>query len=729
MPLSVAPERYPHAFGCERQRLRLRQGAVDRLDLAFLPFVPGVHICHIVLEDATFGKFRCEVVGNAKLPMPVAKLTYQCDQEGSVVQDISIPFANTLCEGAKRLFLERHPLAKDDKQAGRLKALDAFKGEPLVYTVEQANQFVNVPRVVVLKGVKQPDKQRGDEEAASSSTNSIRVELNPKGAGLYPVRVKLTSVNDVRVYDLTFEATKAGMVSKLEFDCPARHQVQQEIPLVNHSDKPLQVRANIQGETFFGPAQLTIDPGLTLMYPLSCRTNAPGNYYGKLELQARVGSAWLGCPAAGAAVRGPPRSPSQAWGRSLPTICAPRAPQIPSTGELNIYELRGTATAPLAEQHMELTCQARTESSLLLTVPNIKQTATSYQVLADLPFLTGDPVLDVPAGSKGTYELKIRPQRSGKYLGSVMFSIDKNNYVWFTMDITVETPPATDSMVVECGMREAVQLEIPLENPVDRNITFAVTLEGASLIGPKDIRLLPSQKASYRLYCSPLLAGFEACKVRFNNEELGEFWYHVDVQAAQPPPTNVPIERCELGRSRRIEVPVSNPLDAEVTFAVAVDNTSAFAVASPTLTLGPFASAVAAVDYIPSALGEVDEGVLRLTHKRAGIFEFRIAGEGTKPGDMGEVAITSVVGQTGTGMVVWSNPFRMPGALAPRLTPAARLCATGRGGAGSLACLSSHASHPATCPIRRPRSLLPPPQWPWTSTWSRRAKTRRSRSS
>ena len=151
----------------------------------------------------------------------------------------------------------------------------------------------------------------------------------------------------------------------------------------------------IQGETFFGPAQLSIDPGLTLMYPLSFRTNAPGNYYGKLELQ------------------------------------------IPATGEVNTYELRGNASAPLAEQHLELTCQARTETAVLLAVPNIKQTATTYQVLADLPFMTGDPVLEVPPGGKATYELKIKPPRSGRHLGSVMFSIDKNNYVWFTLDLDI----------------------------------------------------------------------------------------------------------------------------------------------------------------------------------------------------------------------------------------------------------------------------------------------------
>ena len=617
-PLTIGAERYPSAFGCDRQRLRLRQGAVDRLDLVFLPFLPGTHICHIVLEDAHFGTFRVEVVGHAKLPPPVSKVSYQCDQEGPVIQDVAIPFANNLLEGAKRLFLERHPLAKDERQAAKLKALDLLKGETIIYTVEQLNTHVNVPKVVLLKNTKATSSEKGGRGAPEEehAVNGIKVELNPRGSGLYPVKVKLTSVNDVRIYDLTFEATKAGIVSKLEFNCPARHQVQQEIPMVNHSDKPLQVRALIQGETFFGPAQLTIDPGLTLMYPLSFRTNAPGNYYGKLELQ------------------------------------------IPATGEVNSYELRGNASAPLAEQHLELSCQARTETAVLLAVPNIKQTATTYQVLADLPFMTGEPLLEVPPGGKATYELKIKPPRSGHHLGSVMFSIDEKNYVWFTLDLDIQTPPATDTMRVACEVRKAVQLDITLDNPLDRDVTFMATTEGQAIFGAKSLVVPAQRSATYHLFCSPLQAGHEDCKARFHNEEIGEFWYAIAVDAQQPAPVDVPQAECEIGRNRVIEIPFSNPTGQEATFKVEVDNASAFAPTSDTVTVPGFGDAVAKVTYAPYSLGEVNRGVVRLSHRKAGVMEFNVSAVGTRPGPMEECTMSSVVGQSGTGMVLWANPFR-----------------------------------------------------------------------
>ncbi|CAG9460495.1 unnamed protein product [Pedinophyceae sp. YPF-701] len=612
----IAAERYPLAFGCERQRLRLRQGASDKVDIAFLPFFPGQHTCHVVLEDQNFGVFRVEIAGNAKQPAPLQRLTFQVEQEGNAVHDVALSYSNNLCESAKRTFLERHPLAKSEVETAKLKALDTVRGHNMVYSLDQANAFIKAPRYVVLRGSKTQGAKDLDITplAGESGGNSVRLELLPKGPGLYPTTITMVSLHDIRVYEVTFEAVKGGMSAKLDFEAPCRHQVVQEIPLNNEGDKALQIKAVISGECFVGPSQLNVDVGQTVMYPIAFRAFAQGKFSGRLELQ------------------------------------------ITQTGETNTYDLSGVALAPVAEENILIECQARTRTAVTLSVPNIKASKCTYNVLTDLDVVSGPPTLDIPGSGKATYTLQVKPVKSGIQKGTVTFSLDEKNYVWYTLELHVDPPPPTDAMVVECEVRQAVQLDVPLHNPLETPVEMDVDIESKSLLGPRKIKLGPMERTVYKLFCSPLTPGPEYAKVTFRSDDLGEFWYTVDVEATPAKPEALPPLQCQLGKSSRTTMRITNPLRHDVTLAAASSSRS-FVLLSDKLTLPAFGHGEAVVEYRPTSVGVWEYGKVHFEHSEAGLWEFQVSGLGEPPGLVDEVLITAEVGQSGTGMALWTNPL------------------------------------------------------------------------
>lgn len=68
--------------------------------------------------------------------------------------------------------------------------------------------------------------------------NALRVTLHPAGAGTYPSKIVLASVDDIRVLDLEFVALRSGQQATLEFSGPARDKLVQEVSQPCDSQPP-----------------------------------------------------------------------------------------------------------------------------------------------------------------------------------------------------------------------------------------------------------------------------------------------------------------------------------------------------------------------------------------------------------------------------------------------------------------------------------------------------------
>lgn len=171
----------------------------------------GTHHCTIVFKDQALGQFVYEIVADASLPSPQLEAKGVVPLEGPHTYNLSVPWVNANLEAAKKMFAERHPLAKDKVQSAYLKSTPATSIE---YTLTQTNTLIACPRTLTLNASGAADetsrklangtsaKAASAAAAVAAGENSVALTLKPLGPGVYPSRLLLTSPTDVRIIDL-----------------------------------------------------------------------------------------------------------------------------------------------------------------------------------------------------------------------------------------------------------------------------------------------------------------------------------------------------------------------------------------------------------------------------------------------------------------------------------------------------------------------------------------------
>ncbi|MEW5311269.1 MAG: hypothetical protein WDW38_002999 [Sanguina aurantia] len=629
---------WPDAFGLDRLRLRLKQGASEKVRGFFLPFTLGSHFCTVLLRDKDQGEFVYELVGSSTVPGPLIEAKGCVALELPVplqTFDITVPYINTQLEAAKRLFLDRHPLGKDREQAALVKA-DPFKLGEVVYSVSQTSTLISCPSVLRLlsrplysapsddspeppSNRTQPSNTRKPPVVKPVESNTIRLQLKSVGVGIYPTRLLLTSPLDTRVVDVELAAQVMTQAFTLEFTTTARQPITQDVPLVNTStESSMTVNASITGSAFTGAREISVPAGCTVNYPLQFRPVSTGVFKGVLELS------------------------------------------IPSSGERNIYTLQGRAHEPVAEAHIIVECQARKPATKAIAVPNIVGSAADYSVLCDLDFVSGPGSVRVTMGVPATYKLTASPSRSGTYMGSITFTTADNQFVWYSIEVRVKEPPPVGMIEVSSTVRKAVQMQLKINNPTGSDLEMKVRYTSPALLGPAVLVIPPAldnAPYTFEFFYAPLFAGTSHGSIMLVNETLGEFWYEVLMTAEPAPLIQLPQLSCELGTTASHTVTLDNPLDKTVQLTCSCSNARNFSVTPDKVVLGPFASHTVCIGYAPSALGAVERSGVSISSSEIGTWEYVCSGVGLPPTVMPEAIMTGVMGGQGSAAVTWQNPF------------------------------------------------------------------------
>lgn len=453
--------------------------------------------------------------------------------------------------------------------------------------------------------------------------------FQPRGPGTYNCLVLLSSPWDVRLFSIEAKSRSPGMKGELEFCCAARQQIVQEIPITNSSDKEWVVTAKLSHADYFsGPRELRVLAGRTRSYNL---TFAPPwiteqDINGTLELRNQ------------------------------------------DTQEKYTYTLKGRAEEPLAENTIVVECKARESRKITVSVPNITFDDCAYTVETDLPFVSGEPKLQVAKHDTGKYVLHVNPQLSGKLTGSLTFYTPNRQYLWYVVQVTVNRPPPEETLTIETEVRKGVVADILISNPKDRIVDFVVRRRhgdagapaASGLFGEDIMTLQPNQQnAVYQLAFAPTQAGQSEGAISFNNDDVGEFWFQLKLKAREAVPESQALQ-CELGRSAQAEVLIDNPTDTDCIMAVTNSNETNFSLSPATVVLRPKGTSKITVTYMPSAIQVPQEAKIVFSHAKAGVWEFLFTGVGMPPTRMEPVVTSCHVSQTSTGMVTFRNPFPMP---------------------------------------------------------------------
>lgn len=101
--------------------MRLKPNSDEIIKAVFLPFSMDTQHCTIVFEDKEQGSFCYELQGDVTMPNIFAEQHLIVNNEGPQSQWLTIPFHNHQLEAAKKIFQERHPLARDKDQLALIK--------------------------------------------------------------------------------------------------------------------------------------------------------------------------------------------------------------------------------------------------------------------------------------------------------------------------------------------------------------------------------------------------------------------------------------------------------------------------------------------------------------------------------------------------------------------------------------------------------------------------------
>ena len=628
---------YPDAFWSKTTRVNMKPGQTVIIPVQFLPFQLGSYRCTVRLTDPKLGELSYQILATGELPLPehldVGKLVVESGANGS--RDVFFPSINTHLDRALAVVQQRFKEMKMRRKVSPILPTDRAK---LEYQVEFESPFFSTTSKSVF--LANPSKEAaksssGAGGAASSSASAggsggggAEEEVNikpmpllfkPRDPGIYPTRVVLEGRFDLRVYELEAKCNPPGVHSELEFTVPARQSVIQEIPLTNKSSEPYTVKAFVKGSFFSGPAEVVIPPGENRNYQLTFRPQWICSVEGELVLENHL------------------------------------------SGEKYTYILKGVGEDPLPEDHVRVETQARQKVDIEFKVPNISGTPdVDYEVETDLPFVSGDPHLSLKRSEMGVYVLSMQPLLAGTFSGSISFVAPNTRYVWYTVEMVSSRPPAEGQVEISAEVRKAVAVEIGITNPLDRPVEFEIILEGQGLLGDPFLMLGPSETATYELVYSPLRPGETTGAIIFSNEEVGEFWYQLELTSQPSAVTSLPEMICEVGTSQEERFEIDNPIGKEVTLGVSNSNPRNFVLSPSVVTLPPYGTLTLTVTYNPSSLNEPEVAEISLRHPEVGEFVYRCRGLGTRPSTMPQLDISGTFGRVSSHISQFRNPFPTP---------------------------------------------------------------------
>lgn len=121
-------------------------------------------------------------------------------------------------------------------------------------------------------------------------------------------------------------------------------------------------------------------------------------------------------------------------------------------------------------------------------------------------------------------------------MNAVTFTDKEGKYFWYLITTDVDPPEAHRSYDIFTEIRKPTVCKIELKNEYAKEIMYKVVINGANLSGEPDFYLEGNASNTYNLIYYPFQIEKKKCKVGFLNDEEGEIWFDLNVQAVEGKP-------------------------------------------------------------------------------------------------------------------------------------------------------------------------------------------------
>jgi len=625
LPVTSSPALPSKAFWLKKDKIKMRKGpsATGVITLNFLPLRLRSHKCLLFIKDDNIGEYCIEVQVDVSLPATTESIKFSNPMKNVICKDISLSTRSAAIDKCRPSLMDLL-----GQQAGK-EFFKTMSEQPILdYQVQYISEYFTGPKLVAIGAALAPQSATPSKTKAGV-LNKLPLELHPKSPGKYEGKIIMRSVFDIRVFDVDIHVTFSGNRAELIFSCPVRQSVTQEIPILNHSDSTWNISASLEAEYFSGPREFFVPPKINdtpgrALYPLTFSPLDVVSIKGLLNLRNNT------------------------------------------IGDNHEYQLAGIGEEPLAEDHIRIECRARWKSSHVICVRNfIESRPTTYHVESDLVGLIGNDQISVSAGGEADYEFQVMMPCGGHFHGCITFSTPDDGYIWYTVEVLAENPPAEKTVQLQAIARSAVAASITISNPMEQQIAFMVEYEGEGLLGPSVFLLLPQGSTVFEVVYSPLIAGKSIGAVRFINEQQGEFWYKLELTCNEAEPVSVHDMQAHLSKYSVHPIEIENPLGESIELAQVISNTENFRVSRPgnynmysQLILEAYGITTFHIIYTPSSIQEIEESIIILQHPTAGKWVYDCRGVGLRPALMDTHEVSAPVAQSSSNVIVFRNPLK-----------------------------------------------------------------------
>ncbi|GET88634.1 hypothetical protein, conserved [Leishmania tarentolae] len=592
-------------FTLSTEVLSLRCGEPTRLPFSFAPLSRGVYRLVLTFWEEWEGEFTWAVEATSGWPKPVdTNLELRVELGESCTSTLNVKSSNPSLERCVKLYEDRTHCSQYT-DIGRL--LSGAR-----YTVHFVNERMEGPNPFFV-----PSHSSYAASTAPEVTWPITFTFKPECVGVYRTYALLISEADVRLLLIVGECVPKGDRREIQFSCPARQVILQQITLCNYSaTEDWLFTATFEGSTQFnGPHDVRVPSGRSKEYTIKY-------------------------------------APSWISGEETATLVLLNG----STGQKHTYTLVGTAEAPLSEGILTLDCRARGHATLEMMVPNICSQDTTYFVNTDLVCCESElPPLVIPRASSRRFAMKVFPTVGGDYFGRVTFTAPNGRYVWYAVQLHVAPPEKEGLVELRTNVRTAMVADVSVTNPFDSALMFKVHRYGAGLYGANTFQLAPKSVATYNLLFVPTQAGESMGRLSLVSEAAGEFWYELHMTVTEAEPEPLPFPPTPIGESQVMQVRLPNRSDVSSVLTVESTDVACFGVRQTRVVLPAHSESVVELVFTPRCVGVEQTAVVTLRNPELGCWRYRCAGTGTAPSTAETLSCTCDVGATSTLLLPFTN--------------------------------------------------------------------------
>jgi hypothetical protein len=226
--------------------------------------------------------------------------------------------------------------------------------------------------------------------------------------------------------------------------------------------------------------------------------------------------------------------------------------------------------------------------------------------------LLGDSTFTLPPKSnKLPYELIYSPLKVGEFIGSISFKAPRSGQFWYKVNLIAKEGSAIPVEPMECMIGSNISTRVTVENPLDEQVTFTVSLSGEAFhVVQESIRLPPYAQSYFILTYRPTaLNTIEACVIELTHPKFGQIKYSATGKGLLPgnmPPVEIASPVGVLGS---YNIQFSNPfnyaLPVDVVLSAGEEDSDAFELLlrkASGIVVGSLAVLRIGVSFTPSSL-------------------------------------------------------------------------------------------------------------------------------